>query len=239
LDVGATREEAENNALALIEREGIPRLGLNVIPVNKSIRKQVTEGVITYTYEFDTKCGNIFHDTLMESFTTSITYPTDVFANVVIPGRQRGPLFFSANTYQVTKYTLNCEIVLKPECPPGNSIKVDLLPENESVAIINNQAHSIFDRRVNASLQRKIRATINGKRKCSAYAIMVARTHYNYIEQSLGKIIRIESDVDNWDAAEGRYSRNFTFVFGQCGGANLISLTQAFRNSDEGLMVNL
>ena len=127
--------------LAAESSNGIPNLNnldakkddvtssLNIIPVSKSIRRQVVEGVISYSYEFNTKYPNFFADTLMESISTNIAYPTDVFTNVIIPGRQKGPLFFSANTQQAPKYTLNVELVMKLDCPKGSPLVIQ--PEED------------------------------------------------------------------------------------------------------------
>ena len=97
-----------------IKDYGIHAADLNIIPVSKSFRNQTVEGVITYSFEFNNRCSNMFPDTLHESFTTSVAYPNDIFDSVIIPGRQRGPIFFSANTQTAPKYTLNCEMTVQP-----------------------------------------------------------------------------------------------------------------------------
>jgi len=220
------------DVLAAENHNGIPELAnleykkdevirsLNIIPISKSIRKQIVEGIITYSYEFNTKCPNLFADTLMESITTSITYPTDVFTTVIIPGRQQGPLFFSANTQQAPKYTLNVELVLKPECPPGSPL---VMPLGDPT-------------RYNPEIYTRVRARLVTKHNCRERMIMIARAHYDYIKGVMGDIIKIEADTDNWNESEGRYSGNITFVFGRCQskyeGDYLLSLTKLFGNAN-------
>jgi len=153
----------------------------------------------------------------MESFTTSITYPNDVFAEVVIPGRQRGPLFFSANTITSTKYQLNFELVLKPiTCsPPPIGFDGDF-------------------RTIPGELDKRIRASIDRRHKYRERVMAVAKVHYNYIRDVFGgTITKIESDTDNWNSTENRYSGSFTFTFGSCQSNDyLTSLTKIFGNAD-------
>ena len=196
---------------------------LNMTPVSKSIRKQIVEGVISYSFEFDTRQNNLFDDTIMESFTTSIVYPADVFTTVVIPGRQKGPLFFSANTQQVPKYTLNYEMVIKPPCIKTMPIDIANIARTQGVN---------YERGI-PQLTNRIRAGIRQKHHYRDRIIAVARAHYDYIREVMGDIIRIEADNDNWNEAEGRYSGSLTFVFGSCQSNYLHPLTRVFKQADE------
>jgi len=211
---------------------------LNVIPVSKSIRKQILEGIVTYSYEFNTRINNIFHDTISESFTTQITHPTDVFTNVVIPGRQRGPLFFSANTQQVPKYTLNYELVVIPLRSRIPAI-VRFEKENDAPNVFSHPEYTglVYEVDANgepidppvrptirsnhedaiAGIRSRVLPTIEARDNCRNRVKMVARVHYDYIKDSFGsEIRRIESDQETWDPKEGRYSGSLTFVFGPC-----------------------
>jgi hypothetical protein len=208
--------------------ESAPEVCLNLIPKSKSIRKHIVDGTISYTYEFDTSQSNLFDDTLSESFTSAITYPHDVFATVTIPGRHKGPLFFYANTQTAPKYTLNYEIVLRPRCRRDEK-PLSVRPRNGFVN--GNPVHSW---QAHSQLANRVTNSISDKRKCRDYVTMVARTHYDYIIDSLeAEIIRIESDNDSWNAAEGRYSGSLTFVFGSCASDfYLRSMTALFRDAD-------
>ena len=92
------------------------RRPLNPIPTSKRIGRNPVDGVITYTFEFDNRCENVFPDALSESITFSMNYPTDHISEVFIPGRQRGPIVFSANTYTNPTCTVNVELVMR-KCP--------------------------------------------------------------------------------------------------------------------------
>jgi len=179
---------------------------LNPIPINQSVRKQLTEGVISYTFEYDTRQKNIFNDTLSESFSYQMVYPNDVFSTVTIPGRQRGPIFFSANTITEPKFTLNYELVLKPRC---------LTVQEEQ-----------------QGWQEKIRQGIRrGMLEERSRIIDIAREYYDYLINVLGQdIVKIESDNDTWDQVQNRYSGSITFVLGTCNGTPFRSLTQMFES---------
>ena len=165
--------------------EGLLPMSLNNQPVTKTVRRQTLEGIITYSMEFNNKCPNLIEGTLSETFSTAMTYPNDVFAQVVIPGRQRGPLFFSANTQTAPKYTVNFEVVMDPLCYSGTGV-------------------TTYDR---------IMATIVPPRK---QILQVIKVHYDYLKMIGWDILRVESDSDTWNPAEGRYSGTFTFTGGPC-----------------------
>ena len=174
---------------------------LNIVPASKSIRKQMSDGVISYTFEYNTRLDNIFPDTISESFTHQMTYPNDVFEAVTIPGRQRGPIFFSANTITSPKFQLNYELVLITACAQRD----------------NNWRNE---------LRRRLRMGLVDQR---GRIREIAKVYYDFIRGTMGQeIIRIESDNDTWNAAEGRHSGSLTFVLGTCRNAPLRTLTQIF-----------
>ncbi len=155
-----------------------PTIGLHQLPLNKKFTRNTVEGIITYAFEFDTRCQSIFNaedGVLSESISFQINYPTDVFAQVTIPGRQRGPLIFSANTQTAATATLSCEIVMKQEC---NGL--DFLGPRPMV------------------IKRVVEPCIKHMRDIG------------------GDIIRVQSDTDNFNMVERRYSANFTFLFNSC-----------------------
>ena len=217
---------------------------LNIIPVNKSVRKQIVEGILSYTYEFNTKCSNLFQGTLMESFTTQITYPNDIYETVVIPGRQRGPLFFSANTVAASKYTLNYEIVLDPLCSRGdvtNNFNTLASPGCQASNPCQIPMNTIPPtRRTNIPdricLRTRVWNGMSRRGQCRSRVVMVARAHYDYIREVLDSaIVRIDSDNETWNEVEGRYSGSITFTFGSCGFEGAINRSQGTSTGNEWL----
>ena len=193
---------------------------LNIIPVSKSIRRQIIEGIISYSYEFNTKCPNLFADTLMESFTPSWTYPNDVISPVVIPGRQSGPLIFSANTMTSPKCSLNFEIILKPACHLENPIEF-----NDNID---------FNKMVDKLRVRVRPSQIDGLNNCRKRIRAVAKVYYDYFTEIGLSIRKIESDNDTWNPMEGRYSGSITFVLGVCGNGHILqSLSKYFTTEDQ------
>lgn len=215
---------ANRRAYTSIEDVPEPCMNLNVIPTSKSIRRQIIEGIISYSYEFNTKPNNLFDDTLSESFTTSWTYPNDIFSQVTIPGRQSGPLIFSANTMTAPKYALNFEIVLKPQCPSDGISKLPMRFENN--LDFNKTVDTL---RIHTSI---MDSQIYGLNTCRQRMRAVAKVHFDYLKGIGMSIRKIESDNDSWNATEGRYSGSITFVLGTCGGYVLNPLSRYFKTED-------
>lgn len=175
---------------------------LNTLPITKSFSRQVISGIITYSFEYNTRCENLLDDTLSESITVQMNYPTDVFGQVTIPGRQRGPIIFSANTYTAPTLTINMELVMKPTECTDNTLPIES-------RIFNN----IIPPRDSAR--------------------RILRIFYNYIRDIGGDIVKIQSDSDNWDIIQRRYSANFTFLFSSCHSSDYLrSVTRLFYEED-------
>jgi len=83
---------------------------LNPIPLNYNIGYNPTKGSISYTYSFNDRPCNLVTGSLSESITVNDTNPVDVFAEVVILGRKKGPILQSQGTVTSSKRNVNIEV---------------------------------------------------------------------------------------------------------------------------------
>lgn len=88
---------------------------LNIVPVNTSVGRNPAAGVITYTYQYDTKPVNAITGTRSEVINVSDNWGINVFAEQTIIGRSLGPLLQDIGTFQSLKRNLNIEAVFVPE----------------------------------------------------------------------------------------------------------------------------
>ena len=82
--------------------------GLNPTKINKSLGQNVTNGVITYSYEYTNKPSTCVSGALNEDIQFAYEFPTDVFASIVVLGRASGPIIQLMGTR--TAYTLTANI---------------------------------------------------------------------------------------------------------------------------------
>lgn len=102
---------------ALIAAEG---LNLNSQPNVRVIGKSPARGLVTYSYEYDTRPSNCITGSRTESIQISDENPSDVFARIAIMGRAQGPILQSFNTVTEFRRTVNFDVSMQP--PTGCSI---------------------------------------------------------------------------------------------------------------------
>lgn len=93
---------------------GVTGRNLHTTLVNKSIGHNPTKGTINYTYEYDNRPNLCIAGALYEDITIIDTYPSDVFAELVILGRAAGPLYQGIGTYTASKKEINIELIYPP-----------------------------------------------------------------------------------------------------------------------------
>lgn len=94
---------------------------LNNIPTNSTIGKNPVGGVITYSYEYDTRLSNLVTDVISESVQISNNFDTDIFATIPIIGRTLGSLVQDLETKQPIERTLNIELVFNHTYIPSGA----------------------------------------------------------------------------------------------------------------------
>ena len=93
---------------------GVPNL--NVIPLMVSIGHNPPQGTISYNYEFNDRPSFCIEgvNILSEVININDTNPTDVFASLVVCGRERGPVLQDISTVNAATREASVEIMVKP-----------------------------------------------------------------------------------------------------------------------------
>lgn len=98
----------------LIRAQNYGGVSLNPIPLSKLVGKNDINGVITYSYEYDSRPTNLFSGASFESINIAQNYPADLFAAIACVGRANGPVlqYLSSRTEQGA--TLSIDLVMQP-----------------------------------------------------------------------------------------------------------------------------
>lgn len=87
---------------------------LNIIPLTATVGRNPASGIITYTYEYDSRPTNLITGSKSEVITVSNNWGVNVFAEQLVIGRALGPVLQDIGTKQALKRSLNIEAVLGP-----------------------------------------------------------------------------------------------------------------------------
>lgn len=88
-------------------------LSLNPIPYNKTIGKSLSDGLLTYNYEYDTRPSQIVSGSLTENVNVTWDDPGQVFAEIFVLGRVAGPVLQDLGTVTTKKLTVEVDILVK------------------------------------------------------------------------------------------------------------------------------
>lgn len=106
---------AEASGLAYLRAQQYSGLSnLNIDPISTTIGKNVTQGTIDYTYEYDNRPMNLVEGALSESITISDNVGGELFASIFVLGRTRGPVLQDLGTKPGNTRTLNIELIVPP-----------------------------------------------------------------------------------------------------------------------------
>ena len=91
---------------------------LGLSPVTTTVGHNPPAGTITYSHEYNNKPDPCISGVLSETITISDVNPTDVFAQLIVCGRARGPVLQSISTVNAATRDVNVEVAVKPtgEC---------------------------------------------------------------------------------------------------------------------------
>ncbi len=87
---------------------------LNPISLNNSFGYNPANGTITYTYEYNDRPSNCITGALVENISIADSNPTDVFAELPIPGRSAGPILQDIGTATKRTRDVSIDVVVAP-----------------------------------------------------------------------------------------------------------------------------
>lgn len=170
---------------ALLSRaQSYSGLTLNPLPLSKVVSKNDITGIITYSYEYDTRPSNMFVGSVYEGITITENLPSDLFASIPVIGRASGPVLQYLSSIQERSVSLNIEIVFPPTSFGGGTA-AEIRTALYSNPRISQPA--VFD------------------------AIIQAARPSIYYSKNI-ELVRNQSET--WDAKNGRYQYQIEWVFG-------------------------
>jgi hypothetical protein len=110
-------ESIKDTALILPRAQSLiidPTITLNTIPLTKVVGRSPTKGIVTYSYEYNTRPSNCIVGAKVESITINDENPGDVFSRIMVMGRSQGPILQSFSTVTEFKRNVNVEAIMIP-----------------------------------------------------------------------------------------------------------------------------
>lgn len=173
---------------------------LNVIPKSTSEGHDPVRGTISYSHEFHNKSQYI-DGVLSENVRISNTAPANTVQETQILGRALGPLLFSAGVTNPRK-TITVEIVV----PRPTSIKQTFQQDSDCPLYWQGYYWTTVDQLIQGHAPFAVRNNI---------ALFTANGQQAPKEQLTGSVIK-DSDSEDWNPYEGRYSRTVSWIYQQC-----------------------
>lgn len=174
-----------------------PEKLLNVIPVTTSEGHDPIKGTISYNHEFNNR-SQIISGVLSENIRVNNTAPASLVQETQILGRALGPLLSSAGMSNPRK-SISVDIVV----PKGSGYKSILQTEPSCPLYYNGY----FWKMVNTIIQGHEPFT---NRTTDFWGPPPPATSQQY-----GTVFK-ESDNEDWNATEGRYSRTVSWIYQHC-----------------------
>lgn len=167
---------------------------LNVNPVSTSEGHDPLKGTISYSYEFTNKL-QVLSGVLSENIRITNTAPAALVQETQVLGRVLGPILSSAGNSNPRK-SINVDIVV----PKPSSIKGTLMTE------------SVCPMYTGGFLWSGVNELINGN---EPFANRTTVFFDSAASQQEGTVFK-ESDSEDWNPTEGRYSRSVSWIYQQC-----------------------
>lgn len=169
---------------------------LNYIPINTSETYDPFKGIITYNYEYDNSL-KVFSGVISENVDINFTGPGAKIAEVMVLGRPLGPVIFDLDTKAPTRKTVNIDLVVVP-------------PQTSAGFSLNDTACPLYTGGYIFKLCEQI---IEGQKPFGS------RLNPPYIGNAMsggaGNVF-LTNDTYNWDASNGRYSRQVEWTYSIC-----------------------
>lgn len=167
---------------------------LNVIPTTTSEGHDPIKGTISYSHEFDNKLLTI-SGVLSENINISNTAPAYSIQETQILGRALGPILYAAGVTNPRK-SINIDIVV----PKGTGLKAQFMTDPACPLYVSGFFWKTVDTLVNGH---------------APFANRTIAFFENTPSQLFGTVFR-DSDSEQWNPTEGRYSRNVSWIYQQC-----------------------
>jgi predicted secreted protein len=87
---------------------------LNISPVSTTIGHSLSNGTISYAYEYNDRPSVCITGALQEVIQISDSYPVDVFASLVVLGRAAGPILQQISTVTAPTRQLVVDVIMQP-----------------------------------------------------------------------------------------------------------------------------
>lgn len=112
---------------------------LNANSVTSSIGKNPNNGIINYTFEFDTRPSNCISGALSERITINETNSHDVYASIGVPGKTNGSVLQAMNTVTDKKFAVSIEVTMPAAtgCPVNAAAVTQYLSQSPSSQVAN------------------------------------------------------------------------------------------------------
>ena len=91
---------------------------INPAPRTKQETYELTAGIVTYTITYPMASGAMISGAIQEDIQINDKGKTDIFASIVVPGRQNGPIIQAMNTYTSPERTVNIAAKLASSTTP-------------------------------------------------------------------------------------------------------------------------
>lgn len=173
---------------------------LNVIPTSTSEGHDPLKGTISYSHEFNNK-SQFIKGVLSENIRISNTAPANSVQETQILGRALGPLLFTAGTTNPRK-SITVEIVVQR--PTG--LKATFQSDPDCPLYWQGYYWTTVDSLIQGHAPFATRSNID---------ILITNGQTAPREQTVGSVIK-DSDSEDWNPYEGRYSRTVSWVYQQC-----------------------
>lgn len=169
---------------------------LNYIPVSTSESHDPLKGIVGYTYEYNNNL-KIFSGVISENVTITTNGPGDQVAEIFVLGRPLGPVLQALGTRTTTSKSISIELVVPP-------------PTSSAGFSLKNSECPVW---TGGYIFQTCEKLIEGQKP---YGQRYEPPYKTAINGSTGTVF-VKTDTYNWDASDGRYTRNIEWVFQPCG----------------------
>ena len=168
---------------------------LNPNPISTTEGLDPRKGTISYSMEFSNKLS-LITGVITENISINDTGPTDVIGEAFIIGRRLGPILQSLNAKTSTRKDISIEITVLP-------------PSSINGMMMTSQQCPLY---TGGSIYHQIQTIVEGFKPFGARQEAFGSLTRNAIPGQ----VYVSQDNQNWNPAEGRYSRNVSWVYQQC-----------------------
>lgn len=118
---------------------------LNPDALTQVIGRNPVTGVITYSYEYDSRPTNFISGARSENISIVDTEQADVFSQIAVPGRLKGPILQDIGTRTAFFRTVNIELIMTPPTSTNWTTIMASKPDTSSlVQAIKDTLTSVF-----------------------------------------------------------------------------------------------